>query len=128
MKISLKKYLAPGDYILIALILFLAGLIHVLLHRNFAQGETAIVSVNGEEVNRISLKTAQDVPVLGAIDTVYVQTDGSSLWLHGSPCPYQICEKMGKIHMAGEMIVCVPNRIVVRILPKKGDDLDATTM
>jgi len=125
---QLKKYLVPGDYLLIVFILFLAGAIHVLLHQNVAQGETAIVSVNGEEVYRLSLKEIHDIPILGTIDTVHVQTNGSQIWLHGSPCPYKICEKMGKIHLAGELIVCVPNRVLVRILPQKRDDLDATTM
>jgi len=126
--IQLKKYIAAGDYIIIILILIFAGSIHFILHQNLLEGETALVSVDGIEVTQLSLKTTQDVPVLGVIDTVHVRTDGSTIWLHGSPCPYKICEKMGKIHRAGEMIVCVPNRVVVRILPVKNSDLDATTM
>lgn len=124
----IKKYLAVGDYILIVLMLCLAGGVQLFLHRNVTEGEIAVVSVNGVEVKRIPLKEIQDFPVRGTIDTVRVQTDGANIWLRGSPCPYKICEKMGKIHLAGEMIVCVPNRVVVRILSRKKDDLDATTL
>lgn len=126
--IRIKKYWVPGDYILILFIFILAGFIQFILGLNFSQGETAIVSVDGIEVKRLSLKSVQEITVQGTIGTVQIQTDGQTVWLHGSPCPYKICEKMGKIHRSGEMIVCVPNRVVVRILPAEKSDLDATTM
>lgn len=124
----IKPDLRIGDYLVIALVLLLAGTLQVFLARSIRPGETAVVSVKGEEIHRLSLSQVQNIPFAGAIDTVRVLTDGTHIWLKDSPCPYKICEKMGKISRAGEMIVCVPNQIVVRILPQNTDDLDATTM
>jgi hypothetical protein len=36
--------------------------------------------------------------------------------------------RMGKIHRAGEIIVCIPNRILIRIEGEDNRDLDGITM
>lgn len=36
-----------------------------------------------------------------------------------SPCPDKICEKSGWIDLAGETIICVPQKIIVSIKSKK---------
>lgn len=46
-------------------------------------------------------------------------------------CPKGICSQMGWIGRPGEMIICMPNRLVVRIEASKGEvgefDMDAVT-
>ncbi|NIQ96240.1 MAG: NusG domain II-containing protein, partial [Desulfuromonadales bacterium] len=32
-----------------------------------------------------------------------------------SPCPYKVCISMGEISRRGEIIACVPNRLLVQV-------------
>lgn len=41
-----------------------------------------------------------------------------------SPCPLKLCQRAGWIGEAGEMIVCLPNEVVVR-LPGRRRGVDA---
>jgi len=41
-------------------------------------------------------------------------------------CPLQLCIKKGWINRDGDSIVCIPNRVIIRI-EKKGQKIDAVT-
>lgn len=43
-----------------------------------------------------------------------------------SPCPDQLCTRMGRIGSPGETILCIPNRVSVTIISKHGQP-DAVT-
>lgn len=42
-----------------------------------------------------------------------------------STCPNKICQKMGPIQNAGQMIVCAPMRLMFQIESQQNDSLDA---
>ena len=51
--------------------------------------------------------------------------DGEA-WVEAASCHNQICRRSGHIHRVGQILVCVPNRIVVRFTA--GDlDVDGVT-
>ncbi len=41
-----------------------------------------------------------------------------------SPCPLKLCMNLGWIRNKGEQIICVPNRVIIRI---EGEQFDAIT-
>jgi hypothetical protein len=46
-----------------------------------------------------------------------------------SDCPDKICVHAGKLHIVGQSAACLPNGIILKIVPADGrreDDLDAT--
>lgn len=46
------------------------------------------------------------------------------VWIEDSDCPDKVCEHTGKIAYENQTIVCVPNKVIVRI---SGDGLTAGT-
>lgn len=44
-----------------------------------------------------------------------------------SPCPQQLCRTLGRIHRAGEAVVCVPNRVLLELEGAPAGGLDAVT-
>lgn len=84
------------------------------------------VSVNSDVVHRASLGQNFTQKVLGPLGITTVMCLDGYVWVKDSCCPNKLCVKTGKIHTQGQTIVCVPNRVVVRIVG--ADAVDAITM
>ena len=64
--------------------------------------------------------------VPGPLGATVVAVRNGAVMVESSPCPQQVCVDMGAAARPGEVIACVPNGVVVRVLG--GDSpLDATT-
>jgi hypothetical protein len=104
--------LIGGVLILAAVLLF----VFVLNNRgdtDAADGPWAVVLINGEEAARYPLSKNGSFPLNGGTNTLVVE-DGYA-WMTDSDCPDKICEHMGKIHMNGQLIVCLPNGVIVTV-------------
>lgn len=44
-----------------------------------------------------------------------VQIKDGKVWIHDATCPDKICLSQGKISNDGELIVCLPNKMMVQI-------------
>ena len=56
---------------------------------------------------------------------VLVIKDGVA-WVSKSSCPRKICIKTGKINQPGQVIACVPNKVLIKALgPQKRREIDA---
>jgi len=78
---------------------------------------SVVVSVNGETVRTLPLsETHEEVfrTSSGGSNTLHIQ--GGKAWVTDASCPDHICEKTGQISEAGEVIVCMPNRLIVQIV------------
>jgi len=53
-------------------------------------------------------------------NTLHIE-DGQ-IWIHDASCPDKICIHQGKISRDGEIIVCLPNRLLVKIVDNSSDD------
>jgi len=42
--------------------------------------------------------------------------EGGQIWIHEASCPDKICIHQGKISKNGEMILCIPNRMIIKIV------------
>ena len=91
-----QKLLKKQDMILIAVILAAA----VLLFLDLAKDqELTIDSVSGG-TNHLIIKDRE-------------------AWVSEATCPDKICVHQGKIHLDGEIIVCLPNKMTAQIKSRK---------
>ncbi len=116
-----KRLLLDGG--LIAALLLLALLLYLSFGRSApapadAEGPAAVVLLNGEEAARYPLSVDGRFPLNGGTNTLVIE-DGYA-WMTDSQCPDKICEHMGKIHLNGQLIVCLPNGVIVTV--EGGDD------
>lgn len=66
----------------------------------------------------------KQIPVQGSTGKVIVEIKNHKVHIISSNCPDKTCIKTGFISNPGPMILCAPNRVLVRIIrksPKKGD-------
>ena len=121
--------LKNGTFLLIffGIILLCAGIL--LLGQNRAgSGGTARIYLDGQlicEQPLDALKAPKSVQAGGG-NTVELSPDGARM-LHAN-CPDQVCVRQGRIHSGLYPIVCLPNRVVVRIENAGGGrDVDAVS-
>ena len=109
--------------ILVLLLAAAAGfLVNQAMHKKpAAQVE---ITVDGKLVRTLDLNQDADliidVPV-GALVREYGGTnhliiqDGTA-WISEASCPDKVCVHQGKVSLNGELIVCLPNRVIAKIV------------
>ena len=109
--------------LLLALIVAAGLLLYGKLGRG--EGMVAVVSVNGEVLERIDLskvREAYDLDVATDFGRNIVHVEPGAISVTHADCPDQICVMQGKLSSSGIPIICMPHRLVIEIL---GGDLDA---
>ncbi len=108
--------------------LLLIGSLAALFYLGFffsgGQGSVAVVEVNGKEYGRYALEEKE--PKTLAIKTEFgynnIMIENGKVWVNESDCPDGLEIREGAISHSGEMLVCLPNRLVIRILGRKEVD------
>ena len=126
-KPSILKIITPGDKILVVFILNLGIISLIALNHLRQPGDFVTIEVNGQVIHQLDLNISQEVTVKGPIGETKIKINQNSARVVHSDCPEKICVKTGKIHLAGEMIVCVPNKVVVKITGKQKNQFDVIT-
>lgn len=112
---SKKKIIC--DVLLIVLLLAVSSILYFAIRETGEAGAYAEVSVNGEKVAEYPLDKDGEY-VLNGGTNILVISDFSARVIN-SDCPDKTCERQGKISMAGERIVCLPNKLMVEIVGDK---------
>lgn len=122
---------ALDGLVALAVILLAAGLAFFQWRGGQAEGLTAIVSVDGAEVDRFPPEDLLEGPRTYASNGYALEVvsggDASGLRVALSDCPTQDCVHTGAITRSGQSIVCLPARIIIRLEggPAEPGDVDA---
>jgi heptaprenyl diphosphate synthase len=92
-----------------------------------SSGTTVLVDVHDRTVARLDLRIDSEVMVAGEHGALRVQTQGGRVRVAEADCPNHICVRTGWRSRAGEVIVCVPNRVVIRILGAPPEGIQGVT-
>ncbi len=82
------------------------------------QGTGARVQVerDGRTIFTADLLRDQQVELQGPLGTTVLQIAAGAARIISSPCPQKICIGLGRAEHAGDLIACLPNRLVIRIV------------
>lgn len=110
-----------GSILLIVLVFFMIGEVK---KNNDTQSKVAVVRIEGEVYQRISLDSDKntDVEFKGPLGISKARLIKGEIEMLESPCKDKICIKQGLISGGGQSIVCVPNQISISI--QEEDELD----
>lgn len=106
-----------GDFVAIAVVILLAIGIWAF---SFGRKEAASVDIfcDGKLVYTSSIATPFETEVAGCT----VKLSDGKVRVVSSTCPDKVCVNTGDISEAGEVIVCVPNRVSIKLAGKKEFD------
>jgi hypothetical protein len=124
----LTKYLTKGDIVLIIIFSFISLFGFVGIKNLFHTGRHLVVQVEGRRILELSLNIDSVQKVKGPLGETTIMVKDNKAWIYNSPCPDHLCMKMGKISRKGEIVVCVPNRVILTITGSgESNSLDGVT-
>ncbi len=89
-----------------------------------AADAVAIVTVGNRQTATLSLATASDFAIQGALGEMTLRVANRRIRILRSSCPHQVCVRQGEVYRPGQMLVCVPNRVVVFVTASVGKTVD----
>ncbi len=107
--------------IFVAAVFILAALIGIALLTFFrAEGDYAIVSIDGSETERYSLSADTEVDIITEGKKVNrLVIENGKAYISYADCPDKICVSHRKISKEGETIICLPHKLVISIESEK---------
>lgn len=146
----MKKYIRKADIILFILLVvcgMAASAVLAMSHSEAGRGARVVIESNGSEFAEYSLyndvtvtvpapkQISMDAPDVGGkkggADRYdyynIVEIKSGKVSVTEASCKNQVCVKHGSISRTGETIVCLPNRLVVRIEDPEGGGYDTVT-
>ena len=124
-RVNRRGVLTRADWVLLAAMVALGAAL-LLMQQG---GGAATVRVTGTDGFSETFDLGEDrtVEVPGPLGTTVVAVRDGAARVISSPCPQQICVRMGPARRAGEVIVCVPNGVVVELAGEGHGRVDAIT-
>ncbi|MBP2649614.1 MAG: hypothetical protein H6Q74_439 [Firmicutes bacterium] len=122
MRLTLADKVLIGGLIVVAII----GIgWHVTLNSRF-RGQTAEIYKDGRLIDSLVLRSNYRQVVRVGTETDYdiIESDNGRVRVVEADCPDQLCVRMGWINSAPAEIVCMPNRVVVKVVSKERSDID----
>lgn len=105
-----------GDLLVLCLILLLAlGLGLAFLPKAADRTVRVEIYQDGQLVEAVPLSQDRTVRIDGEYTNVVVIRDGT-VWMDSSDCPGADCVHSGAVSSPGRAIVCLPNRVEIRLV------------
>ena len=110
-------------WVLLFAVIVLGG---VLVYRSLGKGEgtVAVVSVDGEVLERIDLskvRESYDLDIVTAWGRNRIHVAPGAISVTEADCPDHVCIYQGRLTGSGIPIICMPHRLVIEI---EGGDID----
>ena len=79
------------------------------------EGASAEVYVDNVLVDKIDLANDGIYHYEGALGSVEVEVKGGAVRVSESGCPLKLCQRRGWVKRDGEIVVCLPNRLLIAV-------------
>lgn len=120
----MRDKLKFGDFIIIGAVLALAGaLMAVLALHNSGSTLYAEVWENDELVERVRLTDSTDRTI--ELDGNTIVLSGKTAKMAEADCKDQVCVRTGTLTHAGQAAVCLPHRVVLKLVGENDSGIDA---
>ena len=127
-----KTIVAPqkrrrNDILLIAGILSAILIFALIYSLTRKDGAYAVVLKNNEEIGRYSLAEDIEIPINTGdkVTNILLIEDGKAQ-MKSAVCPDKICVNHRPIDKSGQTIVCLPEKVVIKIIAESGGNAPDT--
>ena len=115
-KNKMRLSFGKGDFIVIVFVVSLAIFIGILFGKNTNSEEADVVAIykEGEKIQELPLDKNREI-IVSNIYTNRIVIEEGKVSITESDCPGEDCVHSGWISRSGRSIVCLPNRVEIRI-------------
>ena len=117
-----KKYLR--DIILAVGLLAICAVALLIWRASAEAGEYAVVTVDGLEVSRYPLAEDREVEIKGVGGNNKLVISDKKADVVDADCPDKVCVDHRSVSNIGETIVCLPHKVVVKIVGSEDSGVD----
>jgi len=118
---GLWRALTPADRIVCAAVLGVSFALLALARVPADGAAHAVVTVGREEVADVPLDVPGVTRVEGRLGSVALEVADGAIRVTASSCPHHVCIAMGAKRRTGEVLVCAPNAMLVRLVGGRAD-------
>lgn len=118
-------FFKKADIILLAVLIVIGAAGLLVFGKQSAPGGTAIITVDGVQADSLPLSTDQSVKIETEYGSNMITVENGQVFVSEADCRGKDCMSLGKISRAGQMIVCLPHHLTVRIVGQDADVPDA---
>lgn len=104
-----------NDFLLIFLTLCIMGAAAFFLYGFQHTGRYVVVTVDGKEVERISVEETYETLITSESGSNRLQMEHGVIKIAEADCPDKLCVHQRAIQREGESIICLPHKLVVTI-------------
>ncbi len=107
-----------ADFLLIFAIILISISAFFVIHSLKPQSDSVIISKNGKIIYELPLYENTEIDLKGNI----ILVENGNVYMKSADCPDKLCIKTGKISDSGRSIICLPNKIEIRVTKKSEVD------
>ncbi|MBT3320019.1 MAG: NusG domain II-containing protein [Clostridia bacterium] len=114
-----------GDILIVLVVVAVSVLLLVLPSRGATGTLTAVIIVDNVEYERFELVATDEQLEFDLHEPgVVIKAQDGQIWFVSSSCADQTCVNTGRLTRAGDIAVCLPNRVIVKIEGTNTSDVD----
>ncbi len=116
------------DLILASLLIFISLVGIKVFYINYNDTLIAVIEQNNQEIKRVNLKDVTKSYYLDISSTypTKILVEPGKISFYESTCPDKVCEHYGKLSKKGQFAVCLPAKVIIRIIGKN-QNIDSIT-
>lgn len=120
-----RKLITKTDIFIISFAVLLT--VGFFVFRSLSEGSlVAEIYYDGEMVETVELSRGEEKKILtGKDSSVVIAVSGGKIYFEESPCPDKVCVKSGELSENGDFASCLPEKVVIKVSGKKGNEPDA---
>jgi hypothetical protein len=115
------QVMTAGDWLVVLTLLGIA-LVGIAWLAAAPTGTRVVVTCGDQTCFVADLDQAHSIDLDGPLGTTHLVIDEKGAYVTASPCPRKVCIAMGTARRSGDLLACVPNRIMVRIEGPASED------
>lgn len=114
--------LLKGDFLIVAFVLALSLLIGAYFILPKGEATIAVITMDGKILKEIDLSNTKNTTFNIDYTAHYIiEVKDKKIRIIEATCPDKICVATGFISKAGQVIACLPNRLLIEIKGKQND-------
>lgn len=121
-KSKFGDFVKKNDIFVVISLVILSIVLYFCFSSSEKNGDIAVIYADGAEYARLPLAEDAEINVAG---TNVVCTKGGQVFMKSADCPDKLCVHQAPVSSSGRDIVCLPNKVIIRVISDKSADTDA---